>query len=155
MSRLADHLVLVVVTLWIGGMWAVGYLVAPVLFDMLPDRALAGRVAARLFDYVGWFGLAASSWLALFLALRLGWAAMRSRLFWLVLLMLAMVAAGHFGIQPLLAQFKASAWPNDVMNSVMRDRFSTWHGISSVLYLVQSILGGVLVLRVRQALRQA
>lgn len=155
MSRLADQLVLVVVTLWIGGMWAVGYLVAPVLFDMLPDRTLAGRVAGRLFDYVGWFGLAASSWLALFLAVRLGWAAMRSGLFWLVLLMLAMVAAGHFGIQPLMAQLKANAWPNDVMNSVMRGRFSTWHGISSVLYLVQSILGAVLVLRVRQALRQA
>ncbi len=155
MSRLADHLVLVVVTLWVGGMWAVGYLVAPVLFDMLPDRALAGRVAGRLFDYVGWLGLAASLWLVFFLAVRLGSAAVRSGLFWLVLLMLVMVAAGHFGIQPLMAQLKASASPDDVMNSVMRDRFTTWHGISSVLYLVQSVLGAVLVLRVRQALRQA
>jgi hypothetical protein len=32
------------------------------------------------------------------------------------------------------------------MESAMRDRFATWHGVSSVLYLVQSLFGIVLVL---------
>jgi hypothetical protein len=31
------------------------------------------------------------------------------------------------------------------MESVLRDRFATWHGISSILYLVQSVLGLLLV----------
>ncbi len=31
------------------------------------------------------------------------------------------------------------------MESALRDRFATWHGVSSALYLVQSLLGIVLV----------
>jgi hypothetical protein len=33
------------------------------------------------------------------------------------------------------------------MQSIVRDRFAAWHGVSSVLYLIQSLLGLVLVLR--------
>lgn len=153
LNRLAEHLALVVVTLWVGGTWAVGYLVAPVLFDMLSDRMLAGKVAGRLFDFVGWFGLGSALYLMLFAALKSGWAVFRSGLFWLLLLMIALIAAGQFGIQPLMAELKASAWPRDVMSTVMRDRFTTWHGISSVLYLIQSLLGALLVLSLRKALR--
>ena len=70
----------------------------------------------------------------------------RSSVFWLVLLMSLLVAASQFGIQPLMAQMKADALPRDVMESVMRDRFAAWHGISSILYLVQSLLGLWLVI---------
>ncbi|TAH52603.1 MAG: DUF4149 domain-containing protein [Betaproteobacteria bacterium] len=150
LSRFAQHLALVAVTLWVGGMWTVGYLVAPVLFDMLSDRTLAGRVAGRLFDVVGWFGLGTTTYLLLVAAVRMRWAAFRSGLFWLVLALLVIVAAGQFGIQPLMAELKANAWPRDVMNSVMRDRFATWHGISSVLYLIQSVLGAMLVFALRR-----
>ena len=52
----------------------------------------------------------------------------------------------RFGIQPLLAQLKADALPREVMESVLRSRFATWHGVSSILYLVQSLLGLVLVI---------
>jgi hypothetical protein len=40
-----------------------------------------------------------------------------------------------------MAQLKADALPREVMESVLRDRFATWHGISSILYLMQSMLG--------------
>ena len=56
--------------------------------------------------------------------------------------MALLAAASQFGIQPLLAQLKADALPREVMASVLRDRFATWHGISSILYLMQSGLGG-------------
>jgi hypothetical protein len=59
--------------------------------------------------------------------------------------MLAMTAISMFGIQPLLAQLKAEALPREVMESVLRDRFATWHGISSILYLIQSLLGLLVV----------
>ncbi len=61
-------------------------------------------------------------------------------------IMLALTAAGHFGVQPLLAQLKADALPRQVMESALRDRFSEWHGVSRVLYLVQSLLGIALVI---------
>ena len=59
--------------------------------------------------------------------------------------MLALTAAGYFGVQPVLAQLKADALPRQVMESALRSRFATWHGVSSALYLVQSLLGIALV----------
>ena len=50
-----------------------------------------------------------------------------------------------FGIQPLLAHLRAEALPAEVMQSLLRDRFAAWHGVSSALYLVQCWLVVVLV----------
>jgi len=63
--------------------------------------------------------------------------------------MLLLALAGHFGIQPFLAQLKAAALPSDVMQSVFASRFKTWHGVASIAYLLQCLLGFVLVLRAR------
>jgi hypothetical protein len=64
-----------------------------------------------------------------------------------------LVAVGQFGLQPLMVQLKADAWPRDVMESVLRDRFVAWHGVSSILYLLQSVLGLWLVLAGGRGLR--
>lgn len=150
MRQAADALYLIVITLWVGGMWAVGYLVAPALFAHLPaDRALAGALAGRLFDLIDWVGLGSAAYLLLYLFARRGLAAMRTPVFWLVTLMLLATLASHFGVQPLMAQLKAQAalsGAKDVLESVLRDRFRTWHGVSSVLYLIQSVMGLALVL---------
>ncbi len=153
MNRLAEHLSVLLVTLWVGAMWAVGYIVAPTLFGMLSDRALAGNVAGRLFALVGWIGLGSAVWLLGFLLVRERLRALRTGLFWVVAAMGLMTLASQFGIQPLMAQLKADAWPREVMDSVLRDRFATWHGVSSVLYLVQSVLGLFLVLGARRLVR--
>jgi MFS family permease len=129
------------VALWVGGLLAIGYLAAPVLFSQLADRSLAGAVAGAMFSVIAWVGLACGSYLLLYVLAGKGWRAIQSGVFWIVLLMLALTAAGHFGVQPILAQLKADALPRQVMESALRDRFSTWHGVSSALYLVQSLLG--------------
>ena len=79
--------------------------------------------------------------LVIFLVARCRGLALRRTVFWLVLVMALLAAASQFGIQPLLAQLKADALPRGVMESVLRDRFAAWHGISSIVYLVQSLLG--------------
>lgn len=152
MSRLSEHFLLVLITLWVGAMWSIGYIVAPTLFGMLGDRALAGNVAGRLFSILGWIGIGAAVYVLGFMFLRLGLRAFRSWVFWTVVAMLLTTFASQFGIQPLMAQMKADAWPREVMDTVMRGRFATWHGISSVLYLVQSALGLLLILGVRKLL---
>jgi hypothetical protein len=63
--------------------------------------------------------------------------------------MLLLVLAGHFGIQPILAQLKVDAFPGDVMQSVFANRFKTWHGVASIAYVMQCLLGFVVVLRAR------
>ena len=65
--------------------------------------------------------------------------------FWLVLLMLLLTVASYFGLQPVLAQLKAESFPREVMESALRNRFAAWHGVSSIVYLIQSLLGLFLV----------
>lgn len=55
----------ILLTIWVGALWAIGFLVAPTLFAMLPDRVAAGTVAGRLFGYVDLIGLACGSILLL------------------------------------------------------------------------------------------
>jgi hypothetical protein len=136
-----EGLYFVTISLWVGGMLAIGYLVAPVLFSSLGDRQLAGLVAGKLFALIGWIGLGSAAYLLIFLVARQGAGVVKRVPFWLVLLMALMTAASLFGIQPLMVQLKLDALPRDVMESVWRDRFAAWHGISSILYLLQSLLG--------------
>lgn len=153
MRKLSEALYLVAITLWVGGVWAIGYMAAPVLFASLGDRQLAGMVAGKLFALIGWVGIASAAYLLIFLVVRWRGRFFRSSVFWLVFLMVLLVAASQFGIQPLMAQLKADALPREVMESVLRDRFATWHGISSILYLMQSLLGLWLVVWANRGLK--
>ena len=146
MSRLADAIYHLAITLWVGALFAIGYLAAPTLFAQLADRTLAGSLAGEMFKWVAWLGIACGTYLALFLLARRGFGVFKSVVFWLVLAMLGLTVAGYFGIAPILAQLKADALPRQVMESALRDRFATWHGISSGLYLIESLLGVALVL---------
>lgn len=146
MRGFADALQSMTATLWVGGLWAIGFIVAPVLFATLPDRALAGLLAGKLFSLIAWTGMACAVYLLLYRLGRDGAGALRQGLFWVVLLMLVLTLAGEFGVQPLLAALKAQALPKQVMESVLRDRFATWHGVASGLYVIQSVLGAALVI---------
>jgi hypothetical protein len=151
--KLSEALWFITITLWVGGLWAIGYIAAPVLFSSLGDRQLAGLVAGKLFSLIGWIGLGSAAYLLLFLLVRQGGQVFKGAVFWLVLSMALLVAASQFGIQPLMAQLKADALPREVMASVLRDRFAAWHGISSILYLVQSLLGLWLVVWANRGVR--
>ncbi|MDY0013489.1 MAG: DUF4149 domain-containing protein [Rhodocyclaceae bacterium] len=145
MGRIADGLRALVVTLWVGSLWTIGFMVAPALFAHAGDRVLAGELAGRLFALESWLGLGCCLFLLGLMVARAGGRALKSGVFWLLLAMGGLVAAGHFGVQPILAALKAEAWPREVMQSVLRDRFASWHGISSGLYVVEAILGLALV----------
>jgi len=153
MRTVTEALYRIFVVVWVGGLLAIGYLAAPVLFASLNDRTLAGEVAGKLFALIGWVGLAAGSYLSLFLIGRWRAAVFKRAVFWLVLLMLGMTAAQLFGIQPLMAQLKLDALPREVMESVLRDRFATWHGVAIILYLMESLLGLWLVVWTERGLR--
>jgi hypothetical protein len=127
--------------LWVGGLWAIGYLAAPVLFYQLDDKMLAGALAGRMFGIIGWVGIVCGVWLLLFRLSRFGAGALRQAFFWIALVMLLLTLAQQFGIQPIIQQIKDQALPQDVMQSLFRDRFQAWHGVSSAVYLIESLLG--------------
>lgn len=149
MNRLADNFALLLLTAWVGGMWAIGYLAAPVLFYTLADKQLAGMLAGKMFTWVAYFGMFSAFYLLIHRLNQYGTPALKQGFFWAVVAMLLLTLAGQFGIQPILAQLKAQAGAVDVMQSVFADRFRTWHGVASIGYLIESLLGIVLVLRAR------
>ena len=144
-----SRLNLIVITLWVGALWTTG-LSAYVLFDSLQDKQLAGSLAGKLFTVVSYIGMASGFYLLIQRLLDYGTGALKQSFFWAVFVMLLLVLAGHFGIQPVLAQLKADAMPADVMHSIFAERFGKWHGVASVAYLVECLLGFVLVLKARQ-----
>ncbi|MBY0270186.1 MAG: DUF4149 domain-containing protein [Burkholderiales bacterium] len=151
MRGFADALQSMTATLWVGGMWAIGFIVAPVLFATLPDRALAGLLAGKLFSLIAWTGMACAA--LLFFG---RWVCHRRAVFhdpvlWIVVAMLALTLTGEFGVQPVLADLRSQALPQPAMESVQRDNFAYWHGVAGILYAANCLLGGALI--VLQALK--
>ena len=145
---MSKKLTLVVITFWVGALWMTG-VSAYTIFHAIAEKQLAGNLAGKLFEIVSYIGMASAFYLLIQRLLEFGTGALKQSYFWAVFVMLLLVLAGHFGIQPILAQLKTDALPNDVMHSVFASRFSTWHGVASVAYLLECLLGFVLVLKAR------
>lgn len=148
MKKYFDGLAVLTASAWVGGMWAVAYIAAPLLFQSLPDKALAGVLAGRLFGVTAYMGMVCAVYLLVYYYTINGKKFLRQRLFWVIVVMLLLNLLGHFGMQPLLAEIKAQALPLYVMDSPYAERFSLWHGAASIAYLVQSLFGAVLLLKV-------
>nr|MBL8456154.1 DUF4149 domain-containing protein [Zoogloeaceae bacterium] len=153
MERYAAHLLLIAVTLWVGALWAIGFIAAPTLFAMIPDRSLAGNVAGRLFELTSWIGIGCAAWILLHAYAVHRGAMFRNRIVGVVMLMLVASLATQFWIQPLMVQMKLEVLPLEVMVSPLAERFARWHGISSLIYVAQSVLGLILVGGARRLMR--
>ncbi len=147
MRNLSQYFARIAVTLWVGGIWAIGYITAPVLFGSLSDKQLAGNLAGNMFSVMAYVGIVCGVYLILQRLAAVGGAAFKQAFFWAALVMLLLTLAGHFGIQPILESLKQQAMPKAVMESIFHDRFVRWHGISSIVYLIESLLGLVLVFK--------
>ena len=146
---MAYRIALVLITLWVGALWMTG-ITAYTLFDVMHDKQLAGGLAGKLFTIVSYIGMVSGFYLLVQRLMSHGTLALKQSYFWAAFFMLMLVLAGHFGIQPLIAQLKTDALPNDVMQSVFAERFKNWHGVASIAYLFECVLGFVLVLKARQ-----
>lgn len=152
MSRLTAILRDFAITLWAGGLWAIGYLVAPLLFRALTDnRALAGALAGRMFSGIAWVGIVCGSFLLLYEMFIFRGGCLKRPVFWLVLLMSSLTLIMQFWMQPFVAALRASGAPVAVLPSSSMRNFALWHGVSSALYLLNSLLALVLVLKSRRS----
>lgn len=147
MSMMPHRIFRLLTVVWVGSLLTIGYAVAPVLFTSL-DRTTAGAVAAQLFRIEGVLG-AVCGILLLGLAnvvIRRGGNAYR-RLRWLVAGMLVCVLVGYFALQPFMNAMRIAALEagTDVGHSAYAARFGMLHGVSSLFYLIESLLGVLLV----------
>jgi uncharacterized membrane protein len=129
----------IILTLWVGGMWAIGYIVAPALFSSLDDRALAGSLAGVMFRSIAWIGLFCAILLLAGNQLRsagrrLNWRAV------VLIVMLVIIVIGQFVLAPLISSLRAAGAANAAA-------FAWAHGAASLLYMVNSLLGLLLVVR--------
>jgi hypothetical protein len=140
---------LLLAALWAGSVWAVSYLAAPSAFAVL-DSTQAGNVVAMK--------LTRSAWLAIALAVLLGLLVARAtdldprRKRWLYGVIVGILACSlvvYLGLQPMMAAIRAAAGPAGVRASPQWGTFAALHGASQVLYLVETILGAMLVVKAR------
>lgn len=126
----------IVLTLWVGGLWTTGYVVAPALFANLDERALAGTLAAVMFEIIAWIGLACGILLLVINQLRqprrLNWRAL------VLVAMLGLVALGQFLLAPMMAELRGAGASDSAA-------FARLHGAASAAYLLTSVLGLALV----------
>lgn len=136
---------LILLTFWVGSLWMTG-LSANILFKTIEDSQLAGLVAGHLFTAMSYIGLISGGSLLMEQVLEKGVSCFKQYDVWIIVVMVLLILVGFFGIQSHLAQLKADAYPQNVMRSEFAAEFSVWHGVSGVLYLIECLLGGVLVL---------
>lgn len=137
----------IAVTLWVGGLWAIGYIAAPILFMQLDDKQLAGNLAGSMFAVIAYVGMACGAYLLLYRINQYGGAAFKQAFFWGVFLMVLITLGMQFGIQPIMESLKEQAMPKAVMQSIFSDRFAHWHGVSRIAYIIESLLGLVLLFK--------
>ena len=132
-TEMAERLLL---TLWVGSLWAIGFIAAPVLFTLLDDRALAGSLAGEMFRATAYLGMACG---VLLLVLQLLAARPLRWRFLVMLAMVCLVALGQFLVTPWMGALRA----DDLAESAL---FARLHGVASSLHLLVSVLGLVLVI---------
>lgn len=129
----------VLLTLWVGALWSIGYIATPTLFAMLEDRRLAGELAGQMFHIVSYIGLVCGVILLLSLIKRAG---LQWRV-WIIVIMMILVASGEFILQPMMESLKLQGL---VEGSPIKKQFGILHGVASSLYLLESLLGLSLVI---------
>ena len=128
----------ILLTLWVGGMWTVGYIVAPVLFKIL-EKQQAGMIAGQLFTVMSYIGLFCAVFLIAGQVIP-SFTVNNWRL-WTLLGMLLIVIIGQFVLQPMMAELKATGLEGDAAK-----QFGRLHGVASILFMINSIAGLTLVI---------
>jgi hypothetical protein len=140
---------LLLAALWAGSVWAVSYLAAPSAFAVL-DSTQAGNVVGMMLTRSAWLAIALAGVLGLLVARAPDLDRRRRR--WLCGLIVAMLACSlvvYLGLQPMMAGIREAAGPAGVRASPQWGTFAALHGVSQVLYLAESILGAMLVVKAR------
>jgi len=134
----------VLLTLWVGGLWVTGLVVAPVLFRNY-ERMVAGDIAGHLFAAMSWLGMLCGALLLVFSVVRARQRVWRDWRAGVLVIMLAFTVIGEFGLAARMRELKELMTLPPVAPAVLSE-FGRLHGIASLLFLVNSALGLVLVI---------
>jgi len=134
----------VLLALWVGGLWVTGLVVAPVLFRSY-ERMVAGEIAGRLFAAVSLLGMVCGALLLAFAVARARQRVWRDWRVGVLAMMLIITVIGEFGLAARMRELKELMILPPVAPAVLAE-FGRLHGIASLLFLMNSALGLVLVI---------
>jgi 4-amino-4-deoxy-L-arabinose transferase-like glycosyltransferase len=129
-------------TLWVGALWAIGYLAVPLAFVTF-DQTTAGNYAGVLFQAVNMLGQLSGAVLILTKLYQHRGKVMQYWRFWLLLAMVLITLLFSFYLHPEMADIKQQGWQT---NAELKARFDLLHSLSESAYLMLSLLGLILVL---------
>ena len=139
---LVSKLAIFTAALWWGTLTTLGFFVVPMLFQHLPTKALAGNMAARLFEVQTWVSVGCGLVLLLLLrskhsntienegnsALAGVFNVYNAIIFVALGMLFALLVT--FGVSPRI---------------VARENLMLWHAVGSLMYLAQWICAGVVL----------
>ncbi|MEY3864020.1 MAG: hypothetical protein RLZZ472_216 [Pseudomonadota bacterium] len=146
----AQRVFVFILTLWVGGIITVDYIVTPTLFATLSDSQVAGMVAGALFRVEGIISMILSVGLIVFANLLVKRGCGRYKnIRWYLLAMLICSVISAFVLEPMMDSLREEALSHGfpVMLSPLAQAFSRLHIFASIVYLLQSLIGLVLLWR--------
>ena len=149
MKNLASKLTIFTAALWWGSLTTLGFFVVPMLFQHLPNKALAGNMAGRLFEVQTWVSVGCGLLLLLILHpkrfenqldtentskndknMPLAGVFITYGAILFVALGMLMSLLVAFGVSPRI---------------VARENLMLWHAVGSVMYLAQWVCAGIVM----------
>ena len=112
----------------------------------LSDRSLAGMIAGKLFRLEAWLSFVAGALLLLVLYYDTQLNRHRSLMIKIVAAMVVCTLLSYFALQPAMAALREASISGALMEE-NKTRFALLHGAASAVYLIQSVLGLILVLK--------
>ena len=146
---IASRVRLLLAALWAGSLWTIGYVVAPTLFLSLHDNIQAGTIVGFLLRSEAWLAIACAVILYLLVKFSAIEPARKRTLSLLIVAMLACALVIYVGLQPAMAKLKEAAGAAGLAGTPQGRQFGILHGVSQLVYLVESVLGGVLLVKMR------
>jgi Domain of unknown function (DUF4149) len=139
---LISKLTIFTAALWWGTLTTLGFFVVPMLFQHLSTKALAGNIAARLFEMQTWVSVGCGLVLLLLLrakhsnTLKNDGKSPVARVF-IAYDAILFIAFGM--LMALLVTFGVSP------RIVARENLMLWHAVGSIIYIVQWVCAGVVL----------
>ena len=146
---LATRVRLLVACLWAGSLWTIGYVVAPTLFLSLHDNVLAGTIVGFLLRTEAWVCVACGVILRLLVKFSPLEAERKRTLHYLIVAMMVCALVIYAGLQPMMANLKEAAGAAGLKGTPEGRQFGILHGVSQLVYLAESVLAGVLLVKLR------
>jgi hypothetical protein len=129
----------VVLAVWAGSLWTVCGIVAPSLFAVIPDRHLAGQVAAHFFRLEAWLGLVCGS------------------IVWVLMSRIKSATRADYALliaavlSPLMSELVLHPMLDAARAAANMSRFGMLHGASALLFFVAGVASLLILWRASAA----